>query len=150
MRTTSQEVILTLHIYSEIALLRITNSYHISQGLMNSLLKAARTHYSAVILGTMVFQITSLTIVYSTVYSGAVQRQHQSSASLAFVQGIHRWPVNSPHKWPVTRKMLPFDGVIIYKVTTGIPHQSYVRHCSDVTWAPWRLKCSTDCSTSLG
>ena len=37
-----------------------------------------------------------LTIVYSTVYLGAYQRKHQSSASLAFVQGIHQWPVNSP------------------------------------------------------
>ena len=43
-------------------------------------------------------QITSLTIVYSTVYSGAVQRKYLSSPSLAFVRGIHRWPVNSPHK----------------------------------------------------
>ena len=46
-------------------------------------------------------------------YSGADQRKHQSSASLAFVWGIHRWPVNSPHKWPVTRKMFPFDDVIV-------------------------------------
>ena len=58
-------------------------------------------------------QITSLTIVYSTVYSDAHQKKHQSSASLAFVRGIHRWPVNSPHKWPVTRKMFPFDDVIM-------------------------------------
>ena len=36
------------------------------------------------------FQITSLTIVYLTVYSGADQRKHQSSASLAFVMGIHQ------------------------------------------------------------
>ena len=43
----------------------------------------------------------------------ADQRKHQSSASLAFVRGIHRWPVNSPHKWPVTRKMFPFDDVIV-------------------------------------
>ena len=59
-------------------------------------------------------QITSLTIVYSTVYSDADQSKHQSSASLAFVRGIHRGPVNSPHKWPVTRKMFPFDDVIMY------------------------------------
>ena len=45
-------------------------------------------------------------------YSGADQRKHQSSASLAVVRGIHQWLVNSPHKWPVTRKMFPFDGVI--------------------------------------
>ena len=58
-------------------------------------------------------QITSLTIVYSIVYSDADQSKHQSSASLAFVWGIHRGPVNSPHKWPVTRKMFPFDDVIM-------------------------------------
>ena len=59
-------------------------------------------------------QIASLTIVYSIVYSGTDQRKHQSSASLAFVQGIHRGPVNSPHKGPVTRKMFPFDDVIMF------------------------------------
>ena len=53
-------------------------------------------------------------IVYTTVYSDADQSKHQSSASLAFVRGIHRGPVNSPHKWPVTRKMFPFDDVIMY------------------------------------
>ena len=70
-------------------------------------------HYGDVIMGNMASPITSLTIVYSTVYSGADQRKHQSSASLAFVRGIHRGPVNSPHKWPVTRKMFPFDDVIM-------------------------------------
>ena len=64
-------------------------------------------------MGTMVSQITRLPIVYSAVYSGVDQRKHQSSASLAFVRGIQRWPVNSPHKWPVTRKMFPFDDVIM-------------------------------------
>ena len=61
----------------------------------------------------MASQITSLTIVYSTVYSD--QTKHQSSESLAFVRGIYRWPVNSPHKWPVTRNMFPFDDVIMTK-----------------------------------
>ena len=70
-------------------------------------------YYTDVIMGAMASQITSLTIVYSTVYSGADQRKYQSSASLAFVKGIHRGPVNSPHKWPVTRKMFPFDDVIM-------------------------------------
>ena len=64
-------------------------------------------------MGAIASQVTSLTIVYSTVYPDADQRKHQSSASLAFVRGIHRGPVNSPHKWPVTRKMLPFDDVIM-------------------------------------
>ena len=50
-------------------------------------------------MGVMASQITSLTIVYSTVYSGTALRQHQSSASLAFVRRIHRGRVNSPHKW---------------------------------------------------
>ena len=57
-------------------------------------------------MSAMASQINSLTIVYSTVYSGVDQRKHQSSASLAFVRGIHWWPVNSPHKWPVTRRCL--------------------------------------------
>ena len=50
---------------------------------------------------------------YSTVCSGANQRKHQSPASLAFVRGIHRWLMNSPHKMTVTRKMFPFDDVIM-------------------------------------
>ena len=64
-------------------------------------------------MGAMLSQITSLTIVYATVYLDADRRKHQSSASLAFVWRIYRWPVNSPHKWPVTREMVPFDDVII-------------------------------------
>ena len=74
---------------------------------------ASASHYSDVIMGAMASQITSLTIVYSSVYSGADQRKHQSSASVAFVRGIHRWPVNSLHKRPVTRKIFPFDDVIM-------------------------------------
>ena len=77
-------------------------------------------HYSDIIMGAMASQITSLTIVYSTVYSGADHRKHQSSASLAFVRGIHRRPVNSPHKWPVTRKMFPFDDVIMRGTDTPV------------------------------
>ena len=67
-------------------------------------------------MGAMASQITSLTNVYSTVYSGADQRKHQSSASLTFVRGIHRSPVNCPHKWPVTRKSFPLDDVIMKSV----------------------------------
>ena len=77
--------------------------------------KGRAWHYSDVIMGSMTSQITSLTIVYSTVYSGADRRKHQSSASLTFVRGIHRGPVNSPHKWPLTRKMFPFDDVRYHK-----------------------------------
>ena len=53
-------------------------------------------HYNDVIMGTMVSQITSLTIVYSTIYWGTDQRKHQSSASLAFVWGIHQEPDEFP------------------------------------------------------
>ena len=70
-------------------------------------------HYCDVIIGAAASQITSLTIVYSIDYSDADQWKHQSSASLAFVRGIHRGPVNSPHKGPVTRKMFPMDDVIM-------------------------------------
>ena len=81
--------------------------------------KKQTNHYDDVIMGTIASQITSLTSVYLTVYSGADQSKHQSSASLAFVWGIHRGPVNSPHKWPVTRKMFPFDDVIM---KNGLTH----------------------------
>ena len=64
-------------------------------------------------MSMMVSQITSLLIVYSIFYSGVDQGKHQSSASLAFVWGIHWWPVNSQHKRPVTRKMFPFDNIIM-------------------------------------
>ena len=63
-------------------------------------------HYHDVTMSALASQITSIAIVYSTVYSEQIL--HQSSASLAFVRGIHRWPVNSPQKGPVTRKMFPF------------------------------------------
>ena len=66
-------------------------------------------HYSDIMIGAMASQITSLTIVYSTIYSGPDQRKYQSSMTLALVRGIHQWPVNSPRKGPVTRKMFPFD-----------------------------------------
>ena len=68
--------------------------------------------YNDAIMSAVASQITGLTIVYPTVYSDGDQRKHQSSASLAFVRGIHRWPVNSPHK-RVTPKMFPFDDVIM-------------------------------------
>ena len=72
------------------------------------------THYNDLIMGAIASQITSLTIVYSIVHSDVDQRKHQSSASLAFVRGIHRGPVNSLHKWPVTRKMFPVDDITMF------------------------------------
>ena len=70
-------------------------------------------HYSDVIMSAMASLITGVSIVCSTVCSGADQRKHQSSSSLAFVWGIHRWLVDSPRKGPVTRKMFPFHDVIM-------------------------------------
>ena len=84
-------------------------------------------HHTDVIMGAIASQITSLTIVYSTIYSDADQRKHQSSVSLAFVREIHQGPVNYPHKWPVTRKMFRCDDVIMV-----IPHT--VNKNSDLLW----------------
>ena len=65
-------------------------------------------------MSAMASQITCASIVYSTIYSDADQRKHQSSVTMAFVrEGIHRWPVNSPQKGPATRKMFPFNDVIM-------------------------------------
>ena len=71
-------------------------------------------HYSDVIMSAMASQITGVSILYSTICSSTDQSKHQSSASLAFVRGIHRSQVNSPHKGPVTRKMFPFGDVIMF------------------------------------
>ena len=86
---------------------------------------SATYHYNDGIMSAIVSQITSISIVCSTICSGAVQRKHQSSASLAFVcvcvcecvcvcggggggggGEIHRRPMESPHKGPVTQKMI--------------------------------------------
>ena len=94
------------------------------------------------IMSIIVSQITSLTIVYSTVNSDADQRKHQSSASLAFVRGIHWLLVNSPHKWPVTRKMFPFIDVIMKSSLVQIMALSHTGHviynfrCSMIFWCP--------------
>ena len=94
-------------------------------------------HYNDVIMDAMTSQVTSLTIVYSAVYSGADQRKHQSSASLAFVREIQRWPLNFPYKWPVTRvvtrNLFPFDDVIMF--------QDFPR--------TWMVKCKHFCTSFL-
>ena len=89
--------------------------YPHASGLLRQHRSKLMIHYGDVIMSTIASQITRLTIVYSTVYSDVVQRKHQSSVSLAFVRGIHRGPTNSPHKWPVTRKMFPFDDVVMLR-----------------------------------
>ena len=93
-------------------------------------------HYNGVIMSTMASQITSLAIVYSTVYSGTDERKHQSSGSLAFVRGVHRWPVNSPHKGPVTRKIFPFDDVIMLRCDPSACDQPRLGETANIpeTW----------------
>ena len=78
-------------------------------------------------MGPVASQITSLTIVYSSVYSSAQIR------ALRYLPlrgggggGVHRCPVNSPHKRPVTRKMFPVDDVII--VPADVIDRLYIRH----------------------
>ena len=104
-------------------------------------------------MSAMTSQITSLTIVYSTAYSGADRKNHQRSASPAFVMGIHRWPVNSPYKGLVTRKMFAFDDVIMHTTWWHKPPQDkseeiHVYILWDVLWTqnwylrPDRCKCS--------
>ena len=95
----------------------------------------ACTHYCDVTMGEMASQITSLTIVYSTVHLGPDQRKHRRAASLAFVRGIQRWPVNSPHKGPVTRKMFPFDDVIMKSLNKQLIFRWFETTCRscDVT-----------------
>ena len=93
-----------------------------------------KSHDSDVIMSTAMSQITGVSIVYSTICSGADQRKHQNSASLTFVRGIHRWPVDSPHKAPVTRKMFPFGDVIM--------NWAYFTDQVPETWnPPRRLSC---------
>ena len=104
-------------------------------------------------MGAIASQITSLTIVYSTVYSDADQGKHQSSASLVFVWGIHRWPVNSPHKWPVTRKMFPFDDVIMNDLIVIrfvlYPQQKLAAISRNMPWVFSRyISCHLQCLSS--
>ena len=106
-------------------------------------------HYTDVIMGAIASQITSLTIVYSIVYSDADQRKHQRTASLAFVQAIHRGPVNSPHKWPVTQKMFPFDDVIMRTQNKTTTRSSCARpRVSSITECAWpRRRVTSLCIT---
>ena len=101
-----------------------------------SLATMSSYHDCDVMMSAVASQITGVSIVYSNVCSNADQRKSQSSASPAFVRGIHRWPVNSPHKEPVTRKMLSVDDVIVLipKViyisllwSYSVPRTKYVR-----------------------
>ena len=117
---------------------------HATMMLLKCMRHNAHIHYSYVIMDTMVSQIPVVSIVCSTVCSGADQRKYQSSTSLALVRGIHRWPMDSSHKGPVTRKMFPFYAMrsILRDIYIYIPmfhniasltrRQSY--NCSQCHW----------------
>ena len=94
-------------------------------------------------MSAMASQITGVSIVCLTVCSGADQRKHERSASLVFVRGIHRWPVDHPHKGPLTRKMFPFDDVIMEKVRRNRAHitrctASYVAKINQILYKQCR------------
>ena len=91
--------------------------------------------YSDVIISAMASQITCVSIVYSAVCSDADQRKHQSSASLAFVRGIHRWPVNSPHKGLKTRKKIHLMTSSCFpKISVDLDDGLAQRHCLNKWW----------------
>ena len=96
--------------------------------------------YINVIITTMASQITSLTVVYSIVYSGADQRKHQNSASLAFVQGIHHWQhKNCVHL--VKAAVGPSYGTIVTKnsriVAASDQYRQLYKHTQVATYGPY-------------
>ena len=99
------------------------------------------SHCSDAMMSVVASRITGVSIVYSNVCSGADQRKHQSSASLASVREIHRWPVKPPHKGPVTRKKFSFDDVIMLigsnKGLSPVWHQGFTWISTDTL--PWNL-----------
>ena len=99
-------------------------------------------------MGAMASRIANITIVYLTVYTCVVERNHQSSASLAFVRGIHRWPVNSPHQGPVTRKMFSIDDVIM--TTHDTVCEFYEGNCTSYSQPRYLLLRNVDRSNPPG
>ena len=116
------------NVYVSIPLLEIllnlqtSGLYHLNQ-----------SHYNSVIMSVMAYQITSLTNVYSTVYSRRRSKKIWKLQSLAFVRGIQRWSVKSPHKGPLTRKMFPFDDVIMLSVATAMACSGHT--CNIHAWS---------------
>ena len=92
------------------------NFRHRMHWKLSNMIQFIQNHYNGAIVAAMASQnqITDVLVVCSNVCSSTDQRKHRSSASRAFMKGIHRWPVDSPHKGPVTRKMFPFDDAILY------------------------------------
>ena len=132
--TSNKRTVLFRDVFGIIRLTFLLNSYDMFICTIFSRFDEQALHYNRVIMSAMASQVTSLTIVYSTaVYSRRWLKEHQSSASLAFVRGIHRWPMNSQHKGPVTRKMFPFDDVIIGVVVWNIIECNILWHiCCEI------------------
>ena len=86
------------------------------------------THYNDVMMSAIASQIIGVSIGCPTACSGVYQRKYQRSVSLTLVRRIHRWPVDFPHKGPVTRKMFPFDDAIMPSMTTN-PGADYADRC---------------------
>ena len=112
----------------------MTSNFHITVPLWEESTgdRKAECHYNDVTMSAMVSQITPIWAVCSAVCSGAHQRKHQSSASLSLVRGIHRWPVDSPHKGPVTRKC--------YHLMTSSCWEDFLSHIfyrKKVCWGPF-------------
>ena len=75
-------------------------------------LNTTLNHYGDAIMSAKASQITSISTVCSAVCSCTHQRKHQGSASLT----CDRWPMDSPHKGPVTRKIFLLDDVIMMTI----------------------------------
>ena len=122
--------VLLLRHFNRVPLFQIYHGVHTVQQWQ----RQNTNHYNDVIMSAVTSEITGILMICSTVWSGADQRKHQSSLSLAFVRGIHRWPVNSPHKGPVTRKVFPlFDDVIMQTSISQItPHTSRASYIWDI------------------
>ena len=95
------------------------------------------SHYNDVIISAMASQVTSVLNAYSPICSDRDQRKLQSSAPLAFIRGIHQWPVDSSHKWPVTRKIFPFNDVIMITGLFGGVLSQMVNNAKSVSMS-WR------------
>ena len=103
-------------------------------------------HYTDVIMGAIASQITSLTIVYPTVFFRRRSKKTSKLRVTGLCERSSPVTVNSPHKWPVTRKMFPFDDVIMYvykvlRILKGIL-KSWLRlieigECSAVAPSQW-------------
>ena len=113
LRMHNMDLFLINHIISKDRFSSFTKVNHCLYCTISTQIMLAVKHYNDIIMSAVASQVISFTIVYSIVDSDVDQRKHQSSESLAFVRGIHRGPVKSPHKCPVTRKMFPFDDVIM-------------------------------------